>query len=238
MAEALADNEAHIWCARPDELGAADAAAQARALLSDDERQRHERFIFARDRQLFLTAHALVRRVLSRYEPVAPGDWRFAPNQHGRPEIVGRASALRFNLSHTHGLAVCAVARVEVGVDVERHRDAPLDVAQRFFAPVELAALNALPPAQQSRRFFDYWTLKESYLKARGIGMTVPLAKFWFLVDDAEPPHIVIDPSLGDDAARWQFRQCQPTKEHLVSLCLLRAGAGEVSLGLRWLSLS
>jgi 4'-phosphopantetheinyl transferase len=238
MAEALAAYQAHIWCADPDELAGNGATARAFALISDDERVRLARVRQALDQRLFLATRALVRQVLSRYEPIAPDAWRFTTNAHGRPEVSG-ASALRFNLSHTHGLVVCAVARVEVGVDVERHRQpAPLDVAQRFFAPVELADLRALPPGEQPRRFFDYWTLKESYLKARGIGMTVPLDRFWFLLDGQAPPRVVIDAALDDDGARWQFRQCQPTDEHLVSLCLLRAGVDEVELTLRWQSLA
>ena len=77
-------------------------------------------FILSSDRLIFLATRVLVRQVLSRYESVAPDAWTFVANAHGRPEIAGPKSELRFNLSNTPGLVVCAVTReVDVGVDVE-----------------------------------------------------------------------------------------------------------------------
>ena len=106
-------------------------------------------------------------------------------NVHGRPEILDRPAGvpdLRFNLSHTDGLIACAVTiGREVGVDVEHvGRRLTHDIAGRFFAPREVADLKSLPVAEQPRVFFDYWTLKEAYIKARGFGLALPLGDFAF----------------------------------------------------------
>jgi 4'-phosphopantetheinyl transferase len=227
----LPAGEAHVWWLEPT------AALRAqRDLLTEEEIARMERFHFERDRDLFLATRLLVRTTLSRYQEVAPADWRFTANSHGRPEISFPGSALRFNLSNTLGLVVCAVARSrEVGIDVERiARRAPLDVADRYFAADEVAALRALPPGEQERRFFDYWTLKESYIKARGLGLALPLEQFAFFLGSAEP-RLVVDPTLGDDGGRWHFVQRLVTNEHLLALCVERLHAEERPV-IRWQS--
>ncbi len=125
--------------------------------------------------------------MLSRYADVAPRDWPFRIDEHGRPELAARPAGtpdLRFNVSHTNGLVACAVTvGREVGVDVEHTgRRLVHDVAERFFSPREVADLRACPAADQPVVFFDYWTLKESYIKARGLGLALPLRQFSFLL--------------------------------------------------------
>ncbi|HYB94512.1 MAG TPA: 4'-phosphopantetheinyl transferase superfamily protein [Vicinamibacterales bacterium] len=210
----------------------ADALARLDAyqpLLSDDERRRMERFVFDRDRRAFLLTRALVRTTLSRYAPVAPADWRFIANAHGRPEILDRhagAPDLRFNISHTDGVIVCAVTiGREVGVDVEHiRRHLTHDVAARFFAPAEVHDLKQLPAEEQARVFFDYWTLKESYIKARGFGLALPLADFAFKLNPPAPPVITFEPALDDDPRSWQFVQDWITPDHRLALAVRREG--------------
>jgi 4'-phosphopantetheinyl transferase len=238
----LPAGEIHLWCADPDEMRAEHIYAAARTTIAPEERARLERFAFPRDRLLYLATRMLVRTVLSRYEPVAPAAWRFAISEHGRPEILGGAEPpLRFNLSNTSGLVVCAVVRDgEIGVDAERvgAAAARLDVADRFFAPAEVRALRALAPDEQPRRFCEYWTLKESYIKARGLGLALPLDRFAFVLDPDGPPRIEIDPALGDDGPTWQFAQCQPTPDHLVAVCARRRGRPDARVIVRWQSLT
>ena len=225
-----------VWCASPADVAAPEAAARARALLTDAVLERVGRFHFARDRELGLATRALARRVLSRYDAVPPAAWRFVANAHGRPEIASPPSSLRFNLSNTAGLVVCAVARGDdVGVDVEDvGRAAPLEVAERFFAPFEVAALNRLPPERRPLRFFEYWTLKESYIKARGLGLALPLERFWFHLDGEPAPRLTVDPSLGDDSGAWRFTQLRPTARHLVALCARRHDGLDAAPVVRW----
>lgn len=200
------------------------------ALLSPDEHQRMARLIFERDRRRFLLTRALVRTMLSRYGQVRPADWKFVENVHGRPEIDDRPPGvpdLRFNISHTEGLIACAVTiGREVGIDVEHiGRRLTHDVAGRFFAPQEVNALAALPEEEQHLVFFDYWTLKEAYIKARGFGLALPLADFAFRLAPPAPPRITFEPSLDDDPATWQFAQDWPTPQHRLGLAVRREGS-------------
>lgn len=232
-------DEVHLWCAHPSELNRDDVYDVARHLITSEEAQRLERFCFARDRQTYLASRVLVRTVLSRYEPLAPAAWRFTVGQYGRPEIVHDQPALRFNLSHTNGLVVCAVARdLAVGVDVEHiGRPAPLEVVDHCFAPTEIAALRALPDAEQQRRFFDYWTLKESYIKARGLSLALPLDRFAFTLSADGKANLRIDPALGEGAP-WQFTRHWPTSEHIVSVCVTRRRDEDAKIILGWHSLA
>ena len=225
-------DEAHLWSARPAFAEPA-RLVRLRAMLTDEERARADRFRFLRDRRTGLVTRALVRITLSRYCDVAPARWRFRTNEHGRPEIASPASSLRFNVSHTEGLVVCLVSQGrELGVDAESlERDRRwLDLADRYFAPAEARALREAPAARRRLRFLEYWTLKESYVKARGRGLTLPLSGFWF--DLPAPPRdrigIRFTPSVEDDPARWQFSLESLGPSHLVATAIERAGATRV----------
>lgn len=197
-------------------------------LLSAEERQRGARFLHAEDRHRFLLTRASVRTVLSRYAPVAPQDWTFTANAHGRPAIATshpHAADLCFNLSHTRGLIVLGVCRDrELGVDVEnlRERLPSPGIAERFFSPQESAALAALPEPLRHERFFAYWTLKEAYIKARGRGLSIPLDHFCFTFPEEGCIHLRIDAEQGDRAERWQFWQFRHAENYLLSVCAER----------------
>ena len=215
----------HLWLVFLEEARDPLLLQRYRALLSDEELQQHARFHFERDRHCYLVTRALVRIVLSKYASIEPRDWRFAKNDYGRPYVVNDdvdARRLSFNLAHTRGLVVLAVTRDDaIGVDVENLRSghAGVELAHRFFAPEEVAALAALPPEQQEQRFFEYWTLKESYIKARGMGLSIGLDMFAFDLRTAGAARLVVNPSLNDAAERWRFCMLQPGTDHLVALC-------------------
>ena len=200
-------------------------------LLSDDERKQAALFHFDDDRLRYIVTRAMVRTVLSRYAEVKPSDWAFEPNRYGRPGIARQhaeaAGDLRFNLSHTRGLIVLGVVRAaELGVDVENlERQPALSIAERYFSPVEAAELAALKPEEQGRRFFEYWTLKESYIKALGKGIAHTLERFTFDFPSATTLRLTVDPALGDDAQRWHFWQLELGK-HLLAVCAERQVGG------------
>lgn len=225
----LPQSEIHLWLAAYDSISDEQLHARYRALLDPAERVQQQRFYFARDRVRYLVTRALVRTVLSRYAPsVAPAAWTFENNRYGRPQAANaeaRELGLAFNLSHTHSLIVLAVAsRRELGVDVEnvQSREASIKIANHYFAPAEVSVLNASPQHEQQFRFFEYWTFKESYIKARGMGLSLPLEKFSFHYPDSASVQIDIDAELSDAPSRWQFWQFQPTPEYLVALCAER----------------
>jgi 4'-phosphopantetheinyl transferase len=213
--------------------------AQYMRLLTEEERTQQQRFYFEKDRHRYLVTRALVRTILSRYAPVAAPDWVFSKNDHGRPEIANDEPAARtisFNITHTHGLIVLAVTRDQaIGVDAENIsvRQPAIEIADRFFSAEEVAALHAVPAHGQHERFFHYWTLKESYIKARGMGLAIPLDQFGFHFPGAAQVGITIHPQLNDDAARWRFWQLRPSADFLAALCVERTQPASPQLVMR-----
>jgi 4'-phosphopantetheinyl transferase len=223
----LHSRQIHLWCAFYADIDNEALLREYRSFLSAAERRQELRFHFARDQRRFLVTRALVRTVLSRYVDIAPREWTFVPNDYGRPQIANPDTAVRqlsFNVSHTDSLIILAVAHGQiVGVDVENthRRAACIDIADRFFAPAEVSALHALPQVAQQQRFFEYWTLKESYIKARSMGLSIPLDHFSFdlFVDDIG---ISIHPEQNDSPARWRFWQMWLAPDYLGALCAER----------------
>lgn len=203
------------------------------AVLDGAEAAQHARFTHAPSRTAYAVAHALLRRALSALAPVAPGAWRFVEGPHGRPELhpsCGRA--LSFNLTHTHGYVACAVSgSPEVGVDAERLRERPslLGVAERFFSRAEVEGLAALPEPDRLRHFFTTWTLKEAYLKARGVGLSLPLAGFSALPDAADGATLAFAEGFPDaEAGAWRFWRWAPRTDVVAAVAVRRAGPGAV----------
>jgi len=235
----LSKNEIHLSLCDYDEVKDEKIHNVCRALLSDQEKQQETRFYFEKDRRRYLLTRALVRTVLSHYEPVPPKDWIFSVNAYGRPEVANTAVGNvrpSFNISHTDSLIVLGVTKSRaLGLDVEnvRARKVSLDIADQFFSPTEIAALAVVPPSRQQDRFFEYWTFKESYIKARGMGLSIPLDKFSFRYPDDGAVQIAIHPELRDDAERWQFWQFRPTPEYLVAVCAERVEIGSPAIVVR-----
>jgi 4'-phosphopantetheinyl transferase len=235
----LTPAEIHLWLVFYGGIAEERLHPAYRALLNAAEREQEPRFYFAADRRRYLVTRALVRIVLSRYLCIDPREWIFSTNAHGRPEVVNpqaRDAGMSFNISHTRGLIVLGVTgRRALGVDVEnlRAREVSIDIAAHYFAPPEVAALTAVAPPQQQDRFFEYWTLKEAYIKARGMGLSLPLDKFSFQLSDDRAVEMVIDPELADDAARWGFWQLRPLPEYLVAICAERVAAASPRLIVR-----
>jgi 4'-phosphopantetheinyl transferase len=217
----LQDGDVDLWCFFYEEALRQRALFERyEALMTREERNRRDRFHFERDKHLYVATRALVRTVLSEYEPTAPADWRFHHNSHGKPFVAG--SSFHFNLANTRGLVVCAVSRQEVGVDAEdtSRNTETITIADSFFSPAEVRALKRLPPEHHRERFFSYWTLKESYIKARGLGLAIPLADFSFELDEGDGICISFEPGLDDDPARWQFRLLLASPVHYLAVGL------------------
>jgi 4'-phosphopantetheinyl transferase len=220
-----------LWCYFYEGIDDPELLASHDALMTPAERARHGRFVFEKDRRLFLATRALARTALAAYAPVRPDAWRFAEGEHGKPFITSPSVAppIHFNLSNTPGLVVCAVsvAHEELGVDAEflERRTETVSIAGSFFSDYEVRALRALPAADQQRRFFSYWTLKESYIKARGFGLALPLDQFSFHLDEGAEIGITFDPRLSDEPSRWRFALVEMSPVHLLALGVNTAGA-------------
>lgn len=224
----LPDNELHVWLVN---LAAVDERSLPgyRDLMSADELARNQRFRFEEDRRANCVTRALVRTTLSKYVDVDPGSWQFQAGDHGKPEIShpARRPPLRFNLSHSDRYIACAVmSAVDVGVDIEytvRKNDV-LNIADRYFSHSEVSELFDLEEDRQRDRFFDYWTLKEAYMKARGEGISLGLGNFSFHIPEQGPIGISFSAQLEDDPAAWQFGLFRPKPDHRLA-CALRVPA-------------
>jgi 4'-phosphopantetheinyl transferase len=237
MPRALEDNAVHIWLAFETLLDVPGNPERFTALMSEEERVRDQRFLVEPARRLHRLARGLQREVLSSYLPgTTPRELRFVSGESGRPELAPPfdASGLVFNLAHTRGLAVLAVARgVTLGVDAEVYdKKVPLEVARRFFSPVEVSGLEALPGDAQPRRFLRLWTLKESYLKAVGTGIAGGLDSMTFRIDEAGA--CTFERAADPDAARWSFSQFDVGEQHVLALAQLPARESRRGFSLEW----
>jgi len=223
----VATDEVAVCYQFTEALDAAALGAMA-AVLTVEERARRDRFVFDRDRRDFVVAHALVRRMLSRYGETSPEDWRFDIDVHGKPSVVRDQAGmppLVFNLSHTHGLVACAVARgTSLGIDVERVDRMTLgpEIAARYFAAAEIRMLDAHPPEQYAGRFIELWTLKEAYIKAVGTGLAHALDSFAFAFEGESglqfaAPH-------GVAASDWQFLLAAPAANYRLGIAVSGSG--------------
>lgn len=170
--------------------------------------KRHQRYISAEAADQFLVGRALLRHGLSLYAQVAPANWRFETNDHGKPRVASScgANGPSFNVTNTRGMVACAVCQGgAIGVDVEgdTQRYDP-EVARRFFTSNETAAIESVPPEDRRERFLRTWTLKEAVVKATGLGLTCPLSAFDVQID-ANPPQVVFTDRMLEDARYWQL---------------------------------
>lgn len=225
----LTDDDIHVWRA-DTALLTEQRLASCRQLMSEQERVRNLRYRFERDRQRDCLTRALVRTVLSQYADVAPRHWLFERGEHGKPELANAAVTLRFNVSHTSRYVVCAVSRQQdIGVDIEctERRNDVRAIASHYFSAQEVSALQALPAEQQTDRFFDYWTLKEAYMKARGEGISLGLGNFSFQLAEAADIGISFADKLRDQPALWRFWLFRPAADHRLALALRLQHSGQ-----------
>jgi 4'-phosphopantetheinyl transferase len=216
----LPDNEVHVW--RADLRPPADGLTAYAAILSDDERQRAGRFHFAQHRDRFIVARGILRCLLGAYLQQAPEGLRFVYGPQGKPALEPSGD-LRFNLAHSHELALYAFTHQrEIGVDVEytARKAATVQVAERFFAAEEVAAFRSVTAAHQRQAFFNGWTRKEAFLKARGEGITVSLSSFAVSLVPDQPAQLLWVQDEPREAARWRLAVVEPGPEYQGALCV------------------
>ena len=199
----------HIWCASL--LSMPVTVQSLWETLTPDEICRAERFYFQKDRDHFIVARGLLRSILSRYVDMPPNRLQLCYSPCGKPALAKTSNGqnIRFNLSHSNGLALYGITRDrEVGIDIEYiTADFPgLQVAEQFFSPREVALLRALPAPARRKAFFTFWTLKEAYVKCRGEGLTLSLTH--------------LDVSAGLEAraplhlSRWSLEKLAPIRDY------------------------
>jgi 4'-phosphopantetheinyl transferase len=220
----LGSDEVHVWRASLDLE--ASCVQSLLSTLSEEERVRAERFCFQKDREHFIVARGLLRAILGRYLDMQPSQLRFCYSPYGKPTLTRESGGdmLQFNLSHSHRLALVAVTRGrEIGVDLEYIRPEPdlISLAERFFSPREVAVLCALPANMQTEAFFNCWTRKEAYLKAKGFGLSIPLSQFDVSLAPGEPAALLSTNWDTQEASRWSLRELNPGPGYVAALTVL-----------------
>jgi 4'-phosphopantetheinyl transferase len=197
-----------IWLEQPPE-----AVESLRQLLSTGEQARAARFHFAKDRQHFIVARGTLRKLLGRYLEIAPADLCFAYADHGKPHLAPERSPpltpLKFNLAHSGSLAVCAFTRLgEIGVDLEHIKPDFIgdDIARRFFSATEVACLDQLPADARALAFFNCWTRKEAFIKAKGMGLSLALDQFDVTLAPDQQAELLRTGWDESEADRWSLR--------------------------------
>jgi 4'-phosphopantetheinyl transferase len=210
----LQDDQVHVWRARLD--SANPCVGKLGSFLSEEEQTRAARFHFRRDQDRFVITRGLLRVILDRYLGVGPAQLEFCYNAYGKPSLAPRCEneMLRFSVSHSRDLVIYAIAcGRQVGVDVEyMHADiANEGVAAQFFSPAEVAALRSLPPAARVQGFYNCWTRKEAYVKAKGLGLSLPLDQFDVSLAPGEPARLLGVQGDSQGASRWSMRELTPS---------------------------
>jgi 4'-phosphopantetheinyl transferase len=207
---------------------------RAQTTLSSEERARAARFHFPQDRRHFVAAHGILRTILPRYLGRAPAQLEFCNGAAGKPELAPgcKADGLRFNLSHSQGLALFAITRDhEIGVDLEGVRAdfAWEEIASRFFAPREVEALRLVPAPSRAEAFFNCWTRKEAFVKARGEGLSIPLDQFEVSLAPGEPARLLRTTGDPQEASNWSIRELEPAAGYIAAIAV-RAQRYELKL--------
>jgi 4'-phosphopantetheinyl transferase len=219
----LGSNEVHVWRASLDE--SPQQVDIFLHTLAADEQTRAERFYFQRDREHFIAAHGILRAILGLYLNRASKCLSFCYSSHGKPSLSWKSGgdAIRFNMSHSHGVALYAFARGrDVGIDLEFiRRDLELEqIAERFFSRRETATLRALPIDLREYAFFLCWTRKEAYIKARGEGLSLPLDQFDVSLIPGEPAALLSTQPDSDEALRWSLQELTLASGYVAALAV------------------
>lgn len=201
----LSADEVHLWHAALDD----QAADDFRPLLAADEIARADRFHFAKDRNHYIVARGFLRKLLAAYLGIGPTELRFVYAEKGKPSLEpSQQSALNFNLAHSQTRAIYAFSLGrELGVDLEFVRDdvESENIARRFFSPREIDELRMVPAALRKEAFFNCWTRKEAYIKARGEGLSLPLDKFDVSLLPGEAAALLRNHKEPHEVERWKM---------------------------------
>ena len=214
----LSDDEIHVWCV---ELDAAGEVAELAAGLSAEESERVSGLLSGTHQRRFVVARGMLRQLLGLYLDQDPGAVAFSRGAHGKPFL--QEGTLHFNVSHSHEMALYAIARNrEVGIDVEwpRPQVAHEQIAARFFSLEEQEALAQVPDEARQAAFYNIWTRKEAYVKARGDGIAAGLGTF--AVSLGAEAALLRSDEGRDEVERWKLIALEPADGYVAALC----GAG------------
>jgi len=217
-------NEVHVWRTSLDLTST--KVERLTQFLSPAELARAGRFHFERDRKHFVVARGCLRAILSHYLKIPAREIEFVYGDKGKPQLAASFRGTQpfyFNLAHSAGVAIYAVTRIgEIGIDLERIRPEFVgdEIANRFFSPGEVSRLNAMSKDQRPEAFFNCWTRKEAFIKAMGMGLSLPLDQFEVTLEPGEPAQILHTSWNEDEASRWSIKSIDAGRGYVAAVAI------------------
>jgi 4'-phosphopantetheinyl transferase len=223
----LSPDEVHVWLASL-EIGEERYHALWN-IRSQEEMERAKRYRFEKNRISFVASRGILKTLLSGYLRMAAGKISFAYGPYGKPELAIEASSvpLRFNASHSNGLALFAFALDrEIGVDIEYiRRNIDIEhIAKRFFSSEERAIIEKLPPGMKEKGFFGCWARKEAFLKAIGKGLSFGLDRVEVSVDPGSPASLLRITGSEEETALWSLHDLPAATDYSAALAVKGRG--------------
>lgn len=220
----LKDNHVDIYLIQPQLVNGALRKTLSEIVTSAEQEKINKKRTDTAQRDALLT-RVLIRTVLSRYAALSPLQWIFDKGWNGKPFISDTCRSktfdIEFNLSHAKDLIACAVTKnTPLGIDVEytKRKSDTYKLAPRYFSDYEVNNLEALPYEEQRVAFYNYWTLKESYIKACGDGLSIPLNHFSFDISEPNNIKLSFDQARNDNPVNWKSLLFNVTNDHKMAL--------------------
>lgn len=221
IAPPLTEGVVHLW------MLSLDRPSQERdyffSLLSEDERIRANKFYFETARSQFIVGRGLLRTLLGEYLHIDPARVEFDYEAHGKPMLKKNQfdQLIQFNVSHSEQWGIAAVClNCRIGVDIEWHR--PLadmdDLARQFFTKRESALLESLSGKKKRELFYRLWTCKESYLKASGEGLLIPLDQVEVRFEAGDVASLLSND--GREMSEWRVHTFSPLNDYQCAVCI------------------
>ncbi|MEQ8187731.1 MAG: 4'-phosphopantetheinyl transferase superfamily protein [Candidatus Eremiobacterota bacterium] len=202
----IENNEVHIWLAS---LNIDRTFVETlKKILSEDEIKRAEKFYFQKDRNHFIACRGILRNILGFYLNINPGEIKFSYNPYGKPSLNETEKKLSFNLSNSHGMAIYGITcNRDIGIDIEHiPKDFSWeDIVKNFFSEKEIRSLYQIPTHLQKKAFFNGWTRKEAYIKAKGKGLSIALDSFDVSLTPGKPAELL--EVRGEEKSRWFLKE-------------------------------
>ncbi|MFB7304416.1 4'-phosphopantetheinyl transferase family protein [Heyndrickxia sporothermodurans] len=197
------------------------------SIITENKRDQVKNFLFLKDAQRTLYGDIMIRYLACQKLKINNEQLVFFHNEFGKPYLLN-SSEFYFNISHSEDWVICVVSKKEIGVDIEKIKPIDLGIAKRFFSKNEYENLLSMPDNMKVNRFFDLWTLKESYIKYKGTGLSMPLDSFCMSIDDYGIRVI------SNDKKHLFFKQYSLDKGYKLSVC---SEENEFSKNIRYLNL-
>jgi 4'-phosphopantetheinyl transferase len=216
----LPEAEVHVWYRLLDRQPSPSSPAQ---ILSEDEHARASRYRFDQHRNEFIVTRGTLRILLGAYLQKSPQGLAFSYSPQGKPSLSNEETDLRFNVSHTAGLAALAFVRGrEIGVDVEKQRPEceALKLAERFFSPSERQFISGFSGPALHQAFFRCWTRKEAFIKAKGGGLSIPLDQFDVSIAEDQPAALIGTRPDATEASRWMLHDLPAQQGYAAALAV------------------